>query len=683
MLAESLPPTRTLGLLWWPVVAAALLLIHAVLSVTVRQSGTLTAYTLVTYFLVLVLAAGIATLNAVQSSEAIRLFWSLLAMAFGAWSLSTCSWIYYVLVLGRDRPSTLGPAVPLALHIVFMIAAVASRPHLKLSPHRRYRTTLNFLLLLFFWVFAYGFLWVPHSYTEWNVESFLRGQALYLVENFLLLVVLGVLIIRAQLPWKSIYRHLLGASALYILGSSVANYLITTRGYYVGLKDIPYTAAACWFVWVALLGRKLAPELAQSVQHRTGDSKYAPFVGMVSMLSVLAVPAVGLWELFRPDEPYRTRLVRLLIVLVSVLLLGVFAFVKEYLANRELTSDVGLANERLRLAVNAGGMYAFEWDAETDLILRTEKSTKILKWIDADTGRLFIASVHPDDRETYATTVTGRTPDSPTYQTSYRMVSPDGSTVWLEESGHVFFNDKGRMLRTIGMVVDTTEQKLAEEALASVGRRLIEAQEKVRYRIARELHDDLGQRLAMLSIELEQLRQNSPDLPAEVCSRVSVLREQVLGVATDVRALSHDLHSSKLEYLGITTAMRGFCKEFSEQHKVEIVFAHDEVPRTLPQEIALCLFRVLQEALQNAVKHSGVRRFEAELRYASHEIHLTVKDSGTGFNCEAAKNGRGLGLMSMEERLKLVNGTFLIESQPKRGTTIHARVVVRQNSSPQ
>jgi signal transduction histidine kinase len=603
-------------------------------------------------------------------------------MSFGAWSLSTCAWIYYVSVLGRDHPVYLGPAISLSLHIVFMSAAVASRPHLKFSPHRGYRTTLNFLLLLFFWVFAYAFLWVRFSYMEWSVPSFLRGQALYLVENLLLLVILGFLIVRAPHPWKSIYSHLLGASALYILGSSIANYLIFSRGYYGGLEDIPDTAAACWFVWVALLGRKLAPQLAQSVQPETGDTKYETLLAMLSMLSVLAVPAIGLWELLRPGEPYRTRVIRLLIVLISVVLLAMFALAKEYLTNRELSSDVGLANERLRLAVNVGRMYAFEWDAETDLILRTEKSTKILKWIDADTGRLFIARVHPDDREAYATTVTGRTPDNPTYQMSYRMVSPDGSTVWLEESGHVFFNDKGRMLRTVGMVVDTTERKLAEEALASVGRRLIEAQEKVRYRIARELHDDIGQRLAILSIELEQLRQSSPDLPTRVGSRVSVLQEQVLGVATDVRALSHDLHSSKLEYLGITTAMRGFCKEFSEQHKIEIVFAHDEVPPTLPQEIALCLFRVLQEALQNALKHSGVRRFEAELRYAPDEIHLTVKDFGSGFNCEAAKNGRGLGLISMEERLKLVNGTFLIESQPKRGTTIHARVPLSSGVVP-
>jgi signal transduction histidine kinase len=669
-----MPTTRTLSLFWWPVVAAVLLLVHAVLSVTVRQSGTLTAYTLVSYFLVLILAAGIATLNAVQSSDAIRLFWSLLAMAFGTWSLSTCSWIYYVLLLGRDRPSTLGPAVPLALHIVFMIAAVASHPHLKLSPHRRYRTTLNFLLLLFFWVFAYAFLWVPHSYTEWNVESFLRGQALYLVENFLLLLVLGVLIVRAQLPWKAIYRHLLGASALYILGSSIANYLINTRGYYVGLKDIPYTAAACWFVWVALLGRKLAPELAQSVQHGTRDSKYAPVVAMVSMLSVLAVPTVGLWELFRPDEPYQTRLVRLLIVLVSVLLLGVFAFVKEYHANSELSSDVGLANERLHLAVNAGRMYAFEWDAKTDVIVRSEQSTEILNWIDAGTGRLFIARVHPDDRATYVVTETGPTPDNPTYQTNYRMLCPDGGTVWLEESGHAFFNDKGKMLRIIGMVSDVTERKLAEEALASVSRRLIEAQEKERTRIARELHDDIGQRLAVLTIELEQLRQNSPSLPAEVRDLFGELQKQTAEIASDVQSMSHQLHSSKLEYLGVATAMSSFCREFSQQQNVEVVFAHDAISRTVPSDISLCLFRVLQEALHNAVKYSGVRHFDAELRESADAIYLTVRDLGSGFDVEETTKNSGLGLISMAERVKLVNGELSVDSQPKRGTTIHARV---------
>ena len=197
---------------------------------------------------------------------------------------------------------------------------------------------------------------------------------------------------------------------------------------------------------------------------------------------------------------------------------------------------------------------------------------------DAGTGRLFIARVHLDDRDAYVATETGPTPDNPTYQTTYRMLCPDGGTVWLEENGHAFFNDKGRMLRIIGIVSDVTKRKVAEKALAGVSRRLIEAQEKERTRIARELHDDIGQRLALLTIELEQLRQNSPNLPAEVRDRFGELQKQAAEIASDVQSMSHQLHSSKLEYLGIATAMSAFCKEFSPAAECKVVFAHDAIP---------------------------------------------------------------------------------------------------------
>jgi signal transduction histidine kinase len=160
----------------------------------------------------------------------------------------------------------------------------------------------------------------------------------------------------------------------------------------------------------------------------------------------------------------------------------------------------------------------------------------------------------------------------------------------------------------------------------------------------------------------------------EVRSRMGELQKHTFEIATDIQTLSHELHSSKLEYRGIAAAMKDFCKEFGEQQKVEIDLKTHDLPNPLPPDISLCLYRVLQEALHNSAKHSGGRNFEVRLWGMSGEIHLTIRDSGAGFDSEAAKESRGLGLVSMEERLKLLKGTFSIESQTKRGTTIHARV---------
>jgi signal transduction histidine kinase len=218
---------------------------------------------------------------------------------------------------------------------------------------------------------------------------------------------------------------------------------------------------------------------------------------------------------------------------------------------------------------------------------------------------------------------------------------------------------------------DITRRKQIEEMLTGMTRKLIEAQEKERARIARELHDDINQRLAMLAIELEQLMED----PSEVESRVPELRKSIAELSNDVQGMSHDLHSAKLEYLGVVAGMKSWCKEFGERQKIQIDYNHD-VRSTLPLELGLCLFRVLQEALHNAAKHSGVKRVEVQLHEESGEIHLIIRDSGTGFDMDAALQGKGLGLTSMRERVRLVNGTISIESKPMGGTSIHVRVPV-------
>jgi PAS domain S-box-containing protein len=230
--------------------------------------------------------------------------------------------------------------------------------------------------------------------------------------------------------------------------------------------------------------------------------------------------------------------------------------------------------------------------------------------------------------------------------------------------------------------IDITQRRSTEAALTNVNRRLIEAQEQERTRIARELHDDIGQRLALFTNELEQLRQDSSDSPIEVRTRMGDLQRQTAELANDVQSLSHKLHSSKLKYLGLAAAIRSFCKEFGEQQELEIDFKSHEPPITLSPETSLCLFRVLQEALHNAAKHSGVRHFEVQLWETGDQVHLTVSDSGTGFDSEAVKESPGLGLISMEERLKMLKGALSIESHPKRGTTIHASVPLSSKSDP-
>lgn len=222
---------------------------------------------------------------------------------------------------------------------------------------------------------------------------------------------------------------------------------------------------------------------------------------------------------------------------------------------------------------------------------------------------------------------------------------------------------------------DITEQRRSEQQLRDVSARLIRAQEEERNRIARELHDGLNQKLALLCVDLQELGQTHRDL--EISRQLSAFSLRLQDVSADVHGLSHRLHPSKLDYLGLLPAVKSLCHELSGRRGLQIEFITNEDAlefETLDKELALCAYRVVQEALSNVIKHSGAVTARVQVRCRKHMLYLLVTDSGRGFRLDVAKHKGRLGLISMEERLRLANGKLIIRSRPNRGTQIEARI---------
>jgi PAS domain S-box-containing protein len=289
-------------------------------------------------------------------------------------------------------------------------------------------------------------------------------------------------------------------------------------------------------------------------------------------------------------------------------------------------------------------------------------------------GDTWAAYVHPDDLKNVFDTVSEALETHQPFSMEYRLRRSDRIYRWMFDVASPRLDGDGSFGGFIGSAIDTTDQKLAQQALANVSGQLIEAQEKERSRIARDLHDDICQRLALLSMELGQANRSSNGSPEAMKKRLEDIGKHCSEIAGDVQSLSHQLHSSKLDYLGIVAAIRGFCTELSKQHELDIEFSERNVPTHLPKDVSLCLFRIAQEALHNAVKYSGVKQFIVELSGEAGAVELVVSDAGAGFDVEEAKKNRGLGLLSMQERIHLVHGTYSVESSPGHGTRIIAAV---------
>jgi signal transduction histidine kinase len=239
-----------------------------------------------------------------------------------------------------------------------------------------------------------------------------------------------------------------------------------------------------------------------------------------------------------------------------------------------------------------------------------------------------------------------------------------------------------------GILVNALERKDAEEAsreserilrqnendLRRLAGELISAHEEERSRFARELHDDLAQRLAVFAIDVGELEKRLADPPAPVRAKLREMKNDIVRVSQDVHSLSRQLHPSVLDDLGLIKAIESECTGFSKREGIEIVFCHENVPRDLPKDISLPLYRIVQEGLRNISKHACAENISVSLRGFDRDVILSIQDDGIGFDWAEVQEKPGLGLLSMRERARLIHGELAIRSQPEEGTVITLKV---------
>jgi PAS domain S-box-containing protein len=349
---------------------------------------------------------------------------------------------------------------------------------------------------------------------------------------------------------------------------------------------------------------------------------------------------------------------------------------------------------------------SYEWDLRTKTVRRSQELCRIFGVHPAEfepTYEGYLTRIHPEDRSTTKAAIDLAFRNGQPFDFEERIVRPDGSIRMLHSQGQWTFDDDHRPIKLVGICQDITERKQVEQQLRGANAalaeelkertraeteiqaltaRLITAQEEERTRLAGELHDDLSQQIAAVSIAASNLKKNIAPENAEARVQSERIQQKLVQLAEGVRRLSHNLHPAVLQYSGLGAALKSYCDEFSSVTGITISFQSEGSFERLRSSVALCLYRIAQEALQNVLKHAQVSHAQLQVIGTAEVVCLTISDEGVGIDALRASIPEGLGLVNIKERTRLVNGTLRIESQLNQGTTLSVTVPI-PNQEPQ
>ncbi|MEN6309458.1 MAG: PAS domain-containing protein [Anaerohalosphaeraceae bacterium] len=362
---------------------------------------------------------------------------------------------------------------------------------------------------------------------------------------------------------------------------------------------------------------------------------------------------------------------------------GISVFGKDITHRKQAEHKLRESEERLNLASDSAGIGLWIIDMHTYHAWVTSKLRELFNFSSNDeiTYERFFKAIHPEDYNKVRQTVEHSIQTKEDFRIDYRIVLPEGKIRWISARGLPYFTSSGELERLMGVSLDITERKLTEEKLLASQKvlraftsRLLTIQEEERRRLARELHDDFTQRLAVLAMELSKLEVSAPSSGKTFESTIKSVRDQIIELSTDIHDISRQLHPSIIDDLGLGRAIQSECTHFTRRSGIRIHYQQINLPRTLNRDISVVLFRITQEALRNIHKHAQVEEATVNLAGKEDLITLAIQDQGTGFDPENRRQMHGLGLFSMQERVQLIHGHLSIHSARGSGTEI--RVVV-------